>query len=272
MRREAEFFSFGAFDSEIQIWLIEELLNSKISRPRDGSHFLKQRVCIEPVSRQVVSDDLNVDGSWQAKIQNLADHVGGQKRECNARELLWKRQTKLVNVVVRGMVLGGQGHKNVGIRCANRSRITVGEIDAAVGQANVVNDALDFVRWNLPSNRLLDQIAQVGRFFNAHSGGSTQMKFESTAVNAGEEVAAQPRNQNRQGAETEGKERDQESAPVMERELQQAAIAPTKVFEGLFKTFLKAHQRIAASGMSSLLFSPRNKYLAIVGTMVRESK
>src|SRR6266481_453659 len=80
------------------------------------------------------------------------------------------------------------------------------------------------------------------------------MKFESAAVNTGEEVTAQPRNQNREGAETERKERDQESAPVMERNLQQAAIAPTEMFEGLFKTFLKAHQRIAASGISSHSF------------------
>ena len=66
------------------------------------------------------------------------------------------------------------------------------------------------------SNRLLDQIAKVGRFFNAHSGRSPQMKFESAAVYTGEEIAAQPGNQNCQGAETERKERDQEGAPVME--------------------------------------------------------
>src|ERR1700693_1982078 len=84
------------------------------------------------------------------------------------------------------------------------------------------------------------------------------MKFESAAVHAGEEVTAQPGNQNGQGAETERKERDQESAPVMESELQQAAIVPAKVFKDLFKTFLKAHQRIAAGGMSSLrFFSPQ---------------
>jgi hypothetical protein len=63
------------------------------------------------------------------------------------------------------------------------------------------------------------------------------MKLESAAVNAGEEVAAQPGNQNREGAETERKERDQESAPVMERNLQQAAIALTKAFKGPSKRF-----------------------------------
>src|SRR5450432_2224754 len=84
------------------------------------------------------------------------------------------------------------------------------------------------------------------------------MKLESTAVNTGEKVAAQPGNQNRKGPETEGKERDQESTPMMERDPQQVAIAPTKIFEGPFKTFLEAHQRIAVSSVSWLpFFSPQ---------------
>ena len=91
---------------------------------------------------------------------------------------------------------------NVGIRCPDRGRIAVREIDAAIGQTNVVDDALDFARRNLPSNRLLDQIAKIGRLFNAHSGRSTHMKLESAAVHAGEEVLAQPGNQNCQRAQT----------------------------------------------------------------------
>src|SRR6266446_4436241 len=84
------------------------------------------------------------------------------------------------------------------------------------------------------------------------------MKFESATIHAGKEVAAQPRDQNRDGAETERKERDQESPPVMQTNFQQAAIAPAKVFEGVLKTFLKAHQRIAASDMPGLrFFSPQ---------------
>ena len=96
------------------------------------------------------------------------------------------------------MVFGGQGHENVDVRGANRSRIAVRQIDAAIRQAYVVNDALDFACWNLPSNRLLDLVTEVGGLFNTHSGGSTQMKFESTAVYAGEEVSPQPWDQNRE--------------------------------------------------------------------------
>jgi hypothetical protein len=118
------------------------------------------------------------------------------------------------------MMIGGYGHHNVGIRCPDWGRITVREIDPAIGQTYVVNDVLNFACRYLPSDRLLDLVAKVGRFFNAHSGRSTQMKLESAAVHAGEEVPAQPGNQNYKRAQTTREERNQEDAPVMETYLQ----------------------------------------------------
>src|SRR5713226_10480970 len=82
------------------------------------------------------------------------------------------------------------------------------------------------------------------------------MKFESSAVHAGKEVAAQPRDQNCQRPKANREEPDQESAPVMETSLQQAAIAPTESLEGCLKTLLKSYQRIAAGGVSAF-FSPQ---------------
>src|ERR1700759_4420935 len=114
------------------------------------------------------------------------------------------------------MMLGGQSHHNVGIRSPNRGRIAVREIDAAVGQTNVVDDALDFAGRYLPSDRLLDLIAKVGRLFNPHSGRSTHMKLESSTVHAREEVLAQPGNQNYKRTQTTREECNQEDAPVME--------------------------------------------------------
>src|SRR3981081_77796 len=156
------------------------------------------------------------------------------------------------------MVLDGQGHQNVGVRAAHRRRIAVREIDAAVGQAYVVNYVLDFARRNLPPNRLLHLIAKVGGFFNAHSSGGAHMKLETAGVDAGEEVAAQPGNQNYERSDTAGEERDQENTPVMETNFQQAAIALTKFFEGFLKTLLQPDQGIAAGGISRFfLVSPQ---------------
>lgn len=104
---EAELFSFRALDSETQVRLIEGLLNPQICCSRNRSHLLEQRVRIHLVPCHVVSHNLNIYGSWQAKIQNLANHIGRQKRKAHTRELSWQSQTELVNVIVRRMVLGG---------------------------------------------------------------------------------------------------------------------------------------------------------------------
>ena len=63
---------------------------------------------------------------------------------------------KLLDVCVGGMVLRRQRHHNVGIRSADRRRIAVGEINAAVWQANVVDDAFHFVGRDLLPDRILD--------------------------------------------------------------------------------------------------------------------
>ena len=138
MSRKSKLFCFRTLDPHAEIRLIKGLLDPQIGRSCDIF-----QLCIALVSFQVVSHNLHIDGSGQTKIKDLADHVGRQKSEGYARELLWKRQAKLMNVVVRGVVLGGKGHKNVGVRCADWRRIAIGEVDAAVGQTDVVNDVVD---------------------------------------------------------------------------------------------------------------------------------
>src|SRR5216683_5443487 len=65
------------------------------------------------------------------------------------------------------------------------------------------------------------------------------------------------RNQNRERAEAACEERNQESAPVVEANLQQVAIAVTKSRERLFKTLLKSNKRITAWGACLMFVSPQ---------------
>src|ERR1700704_483421 len=107
MGGETKLFSFRTLDPEAEIGLIEGLLDPEIGGSGDISHFREQGVRVAPVCFQIVSDDLNIKRSGQSKIENLPNHVGRQERERNARELFRQRQTKLVNVVGRRMVLDG---------------------------------------------------------------------------------------------------------------------------------------------------------------------
>src|SRR5260370_13430116 len=83
------------------------------------------------------------------------------------------------------------------------------------------------------------------------------MQLERTAVNAWKEVAEKPRNENRERAEAACEERNQESAPVVEANLQEVEIAVTKSLEGLFKTLLKSNKRITAWGACLMFASPQ---------------
>src|SRR4029077_14155123 len=80
------------------------------------------------------------------------------------------------------------------------------------------------------------------------------MKFKSAAVHAGEEVAAQPGNQNGQRAKAEREERSQKDPPMMETALQQPAIGPAESLEGCLKALLKLHQWIATGRVSCCPF------------------
>ena len=87
--RETQFFRFRAFDPEAQIGLIKGLLNPQVNRSGDISHFCQQCIGVRSVAFQIVSDNLNVDGRRQSKIQNLSDHVSGQKVKGARREIAW---------------------------------------------------------------------------------------------------------------------------------------------------------------------------------------
>ena len=57
---------------------------------------------------------------------------------------------------------------------------------------------------------MLNMITKIRSLLDAHAGGTSHVKFEAAAVNAGEEVLAQPGNQDCERAKTARKERNQE--------------------------------------------------------------
>ena len=151
-----------------------------------------------------------------------------------------------MNVVIRRMVFDGQCHKNVGIRSAHRRGIAVGKVDAAVGEAYVVDHVLDLACRNLFPNCPLNLIAEVCRLFNTHSRRRMHVQFERAAVHARKEVLAEPRNQHHKRADTKHEERSQKDSPVMKANTEQAAKAMTKLLKRFLKFLLEAYQRVTA--------------------------
>ena len=113
-----------------------------------------------------------------------------------------------------------QAHQNVSIGWPDGRGGTVGKIDAAVRQANIVDDAADLIRRNLIANGLFHQVSQSRGLFNACSSARPQMQFELAAVDSREEVLAQPGDQQHKRSKANCKEADDKRATMMQAALQ----------------------------------------------------
>src|ERR1700722_11330826 len=106
MCREAELLRLCPFDGHVQIRLIEGLLHAEIYDAGDRTDLSENLVRPHAISLKIVADHLNVDGSRQPEVENLRDHVGGQKGEGHSGEFFRQRKAKLFYVVVSWVMLG----------------------------------------------------------------------------------------------------------------------------------------------------------------------
>ena len=79
------------------------------------------------VALEIVADDLNVNGSRQSEVQDLADDVGGQKCKSHPRKFLGSLSRRSCTYFVGRTVFGGKADQNVGIGRPDRRRVAVGQ-------------------------------------------------------------------------------------------------------------------------------------------------
>ncbi len=159
--REARLLGLGAVHVDVQLGLVEGLLDAQIGDARDTCCNCFSRLLGKLAIRfDIVAHDLDVDRRGQAEVQDLADDVGGQESRTSRPGIRCASlQAQVVNVLVGGPMLLRQRDQDVGVVGADGRRSAVGQIDAAVGQADVVDDAVNFFVRNLLADRPLD----VGR-------------------------------------------------------------------------------------------------------------
>ena len=100
-----------------------------------------------------------------------------------------------MHILVGGLMMLCQRHQYVRIARAYRRRRAVGQVNAAVGQPDVVDDARHLVGWYLLTNGLLHQIAQARRFFDPRTRPGPKVQFELTAIHSREKILPKPGNQ-----------------------------------------------------------------------------
>src|ERR1019366_2409872 len=100
----------------------------------------RQRVIGDGVARQ----HLDINGSRQSKIQDLIGDVGGFKEKDHVGELLVEAFAQAAGVLGGGAVLiGFEGNQDVAVAHTERRVVAEGEIEAAIGDSNVVDNVFD---------------------------------------------------------------------------------------------------------------------------------
>src|SRR5260370_8856264 len=195
---------------------VKWLLDAQVRRPRHLPHLLQQGIRIGSVALQIGADDLNINRRGQTEIQNLADHIGRQESKGHAWKLFSQADPKIVDIAGRLMVVLGEAYQDVGIGSADRRRIAVGEVNPAVGQSDIVDDAGNLAGWKLLFDESFNHIAETRRLLNACSLMSAKVERERPTVHGREKVRSQPRNNDRQRNGTGCVEPDEEDSAGMQ--------------------------------------------------------
>ncbi len=143
----------------------------------------------------IEAGDCDVDRSGRAEVQNLSDDVGGLKEKLNAGEALRQLRAHFVDVVGGGAVLFIELDEDFAVGSAERAGVAVAEIDAAIGDAEIVENGLQFVRRDRLANGGVDLVGEARGFFDAKAGARAEVHADLAGVNFGEEVAAEDEEQ-----------------------------------------------------------------------------
>jgi hypothetical protein len=140
----------------------------------------------------------------------------------------------------------GERDQDVGVAGADRCGVAVGQVDAAIGQPDVVDDGDQLVAWDGGADHLIDLVAQPGGLLDAGTGAPPQVQLELAAVDLGEEILAQPRQQDGHGEQAGAEEARQEPGTARQAGGEETPVAAAQPLEPPLEALLEAHQRIAA--------------------------
>ena len=159
-----------AVDVHVELRIVEHLLDAQIGDAGNRADAFEQIGGVGVVGLLIVADHLDVDRRRQAEIEDLRDDVGRQEGEGRIRELLRQYGAQLLDEGFRRPVVFLQADQGVAVHRPDRSGVLVGHVDAAIGQADVVDDVVELVGRNRLAHGLLDQVEQARRLLDAGAG------------------------------------------------------------------------------------------------------
>src|SRR5467141_3657685 len=179
----------------------------------------------EPFADQIISalvhaGHLHINGCGSSEIQNLRDDIRRLEEKLYAGKTLGQFLTQIVDVHAgRLAAYFFQLNEDFRVGTSDGAGVAVGEVDAAVGQADVVENRRQFVFRNGFPDDAIDLVGETRRFFNAQSGASTHVQTDLAGIDIGEKIAAKHADE-QEGESAKRKKADGEEPGRMERKAQ----------------------------------------------------
>jgi len=161
-----------------------------------------------------VAGDLEVDGSGQTEVENLVGDVGRGEEEVAVGELLLEVVAQDACVTLGVFAAGLEGDEDVAIAVGDGGRVAEGEVDAAVGQADVVEDEVDAVGGDLGADFLLDGGEVLFGVLEAHALRRIDVQLHLAGVDVREEVAADEEDHGERDHDQQNEEADGDGGEV----------------------------------------------------------
>ena len=136
---------------------------------------------------------------------------------------------------------GFQRDQHVGVVGADGAAGVVAQIDGGIRDADVVENAAEFVRRDNFVDDAVDLAGEAFGFLDARAGGRAQVQQELPGIHAREKVPAE-RFREQPRADAKREEENDEGPAVFKAACQQGAIAAAKTVKALFKKILEADE------------------------------
>src|SRR5713226_7926768 len=230
-------------DFHVERGVVKSLLNVDIhgagNVPELAGEFFPDQV----ISALVHARDFHIDGRGSAEIQDLRDDVRRLKEELHAGKTLRKFFAQFVDVRAGGLsALLLELDKNFRVGAPDGAGVAVGEVDAAVRQADIVEDGGELFLWDGFTDDAVYLVGEARSFLDAQTGASAHVQTNLSGIHVRKEIAAEnadeQNGQNAKCQETCGEEHWR-----MQGDTQGTPVACPEIFKTPLKALLIAAEK-----------------------------
>src|SRR5258708_27581559 len=144
------------------------------------------------ISALVHGGYFHVDGRRRAEIQDLRHDVRGLKEKLHAGKTLRKLFAQIIDVHAGGLSAHFfQLHKKFRVGAPDGASIAVCEVDAAVRQADIVENRSQLVLRDGFADDAVHLVAEPGRSFDAQARASAHVEANLSGVDLRKEITAE---------------------------------------------------------------------------------